>query len=225
MARAMAFATMRTTPPVALRRAGAARGARKGAASATPLAARDARRRGALQRANSLFGVGAPEALVIGVVSLLVFGPKGLADIAKQLGATLREFQPTIRELQDVSREFQDTLRDEIEKPLEEIEKPLEDAVTGATPSKRAKAAGDGALGKEDASVAFDMSAVRATEADGTDVDTVTEEMKAAAAAAAWGASAAEDASANVEAPIDATIDQAGMMDAAAADVVDMDMD
>ena len=225
MARAMAFATMRTTPPVALRRAGAARGARKGAASATPLATRDARRRGALQRANSLFGVGAPEALVIGVVSLLVFGPKGLADIAKQLGATLREFQPTIRELQDVSREFQDTLRDEIEKPLEEIEKPLEDAVTGATPSKRAKAAGDGALGKEDASVAFDMSAVRATEADGTDVDTVTEEMKAAAAAAAWGASAAEDASANVEAPIDATIDQAGMMDAAAADVVDMDMD
>ena len=223
MARAMAFATMRTTPPVALRRAGAARGARKGAASATPLAARDARRRGALQRANSLFGVGAPEALVIGVVSLLVFGPKGLADIAKQLGATLREFQPTIRELQDVSREFQDTLRDEIEKPLEEIEKPLEDAVTGATPSKRAKAAGDGALGKEDASVAFDMSAVRATGADGTDVDAVTEEMKAAAAAAAWGASAAEDASANVEAPIDATIDQAGMMDAAAADVVDMD--
>ena len=171
MARAMAFATMRTTPPVALRRAGAARGARKGAASATPLAARDARRRGALQRANSLFGVGAPEALVIGVVSLLVFGPKGLADIAKQLGATLREFQPTIRELQDVSREFQDTLRDEIEKPLE-------DAVTGATPSKRAKAAGDGALGREDASVAFDTRAVRATGADGTDVDTVTEEMK-----------------------------------------------
>jgi hypothetical protein len=67
------------------------------------------------------------------------------------------------------------------------------------------------------------MTAVRATGADGTDVDAVTEEMKAAAAAAAWGASAAEDASANVEAPIDATIDQAGMMDAAAADVVDMD--
>lgn len=50
----------------------------------------------------SLFGVGAPEALVIGVVALLVFGPKGLADIAKQLGSTLRAFQPTIRELQEV---------------------------------------------------------------------------------------------------------------------------
>ncbi|XP_042387497.1 sec-independent protein translocase protein TATB, chloroplastic-like [Zingiber officinale] len=28
----------------------------------------------------SLFGVGSPEALVIGVVALLVFGPKGLAE-------------------------------------------------------------------------------------------------------------------------------------------------
>ena len=45
--------------------------------------------------------MGAPEALVIGVVALLVFGPKGLAEIAKQLGSTLRAFQPTIRELQE----------------------------------------------------------------------------------------------------------------------------
>ena len=29
-----------------------------------------------------LFGVGAPEALVIGVVALLVFGPKGLAEVS-----------------------------------------------------------------------------------------------------------------------------------------------
>lgn len=62
----------------------------------------------------SLFGVGAPEALVIGVVALLVFGPKGLAEIAKNLGKTLRAFQPTIRELQEVSREFKSTLEKEI---------------------------------------------------------------------------------------------------------------
>lgn len=30
----------------------------------------------------SLFEVGAPEVLVIGVVALLVFGPKGLAEVA-----------------------------------------------------------------------------------------------------------------------------------------------
>ncbi|XP_077241947.1 bacterial sec-independent translocation protein mttA/Hcf106 isoform X2 [Tasmannia lanceolata] len=62
----------------------------------------------------SLFGVGAPEALVIGVVALLVFGPKGLAEVARNLGKTLRAFQPTIRELQEVSREFKTTLEREI---------------------------------------------------------------------------------------------------------------
>lgn len=62
----------------------------------------------------SLFGVGAPEALVIGVVALLVFGPKGLAEVARTLGKTLRAFQPTIKELQDVSREFKTTLEREI---------------------------------------------------------------------------------------------------------------
>ncbi|XP_076899784.1 uncharacterized protein LOC143553753 [Bidens hawaiensis] len=62
----------------------------------------------------SLFGVGVPEALVIGVVALLVFGPKGLAEVAKNLGKTLRAFQPTIRELQEVSREFKSTLEKEI---------------------------------------------------------------------------------------------------------------
>ncbi|XP_073035227.1 sec-independent protein translocase protein TATB, chloroplastic-like [Primulina eburnea] len=62
----------------------------------------------------SLFGVGAPEALVIGVVALLVFGPKGLAEVARNLGKTLRAFQPTIRELQAISREFKSTLEREI---------------------------------------------------------------------------------------------------------------
>ena len=31
---------------------------------------------------QSLFGVGAPEALLVGVVALVVFGPKGLADVS-----------------------------------------------------------------------------------------------------------------------------------------------
>ncbi|XP_024012680.1 sec-independent protein translocase protein TATB, chloroplastic isoform X2 [Eutrema salsugineum] len=70
----------------------------------------------------SLFGVGAPEALVIGVVALLVFGPKGLAEVARTLGKTLRAFQPTIRELQDVSRDFKSTLEREI--GLDEVSTP-----------------------------------------------------------------------------------------------------
>ncbi|KAL2556090.1 Sec-independent protein translocase protein TATB [Forsythia ovata] len=71
----------------------------------------------------SLFGVGAPEALVIGVVALLVFGPKGLAEVARNLGKTLRAFQPTIRELQEVSRDFKSTLEREI--GLDETENPV----------------------------------------------------------------------------------------------------
>ncbi|KAL1531404.1 sec-independent protein translocase protein TATB, chloroplastic-like isoform X1 [Salvia divinorum] len=71
----------------------------------------------------SLFGVGAPEVLVIGVVALLVFGPKGLAEVARNLGKTLRAFQPTIRELQEVSREFKSTLEREI--GLDDIDSPV----------------------------------------------------------------------------------------------------
>ncbi|KAM0896265.1 hypothetical protein ACQ4PT_023316 [Festuca glaucescens] len=77
----------------------------------TPVLKRRRRRTGIY---SSLFGVGAPEALVIGVVALLVFGPKGLAEVARNLGKTLRAFQPTIRELQDVSRDFRSTLEREI---------------------------------------------------------------------------------------------------------------
>lgn len=51
---------------------------------------------------------------MIGVVALLVFGPKGLAEVARNLGKTLREFQPTIKELQEVSQEFKNTLEKEI---------------------------------------------------------------------------------------------------------------
>ena len=80
----------------------------------------------------SFLGVGAPEAFVIAIVALLVFGPKGLAEvrgdtawlregltrrgtqIAKNLGQTLRAFQPTIRELQQVSQDFKLALDQEV---------------------------------------------------------------------------------------------------------------
>ena len=113
--------------------------------------------------------MGAPEALVIGVVALLVFGPKGLADIAKQLGATLRAFQPTIRELQEVSQEFKATLEDEI--GLDEIRNPPPPV---PRPQKRQEPSSVGAEAGGDAAAANE----------------VTEEMKKAAADAAWGGEA-----------------------------------
>lgn len=62
----------------------------------------------------SLFGVGAPEAVLVGVVALVVFGPKGLAEAAKSLGRSLKGLQPTIRELAGVSTELKRTLEQEI---------------------------------------------------------------------------------------------------------------
>ncbi|KAJ8775381.1 hypothetical protein K2173_023146 [Erythroxylum novogranatense] len=72
----------------------------------------------------SLFGVGAPEALVIRVVALLVFSPKGLGEVARNLGKTLRDFQPAIKEPQEVSREFKSTLEKAI--GLDEISSELQ---------------------------------------------------------------------------------------------------
>ena len=88
----------------------------------------------------SFLGVGAPEALLVGVVALIVFGPKGLAEVwcvqtllimtcflsdlgllstaglqaAKSLGKTVRSFQPTLKELASVSSELKSTLEEQI---------------------------------------------------------------------------------------------------------------
>ncbi|GAU32378.1 hypothetical protein TSUD_44210 [Trifolium subterraneum] len=45
-------------------------------------------------------------------------------QVARNLGKTLREFQPTIREIQDVSREFKSTLEREI--GIDDISNPLQ---------------------------------------------------------------------------------------------------
>lgn len=62
----------------------------------------------------SFFGVGAPEALLVGVVALVVFGPKGLAEAARSVGSALRTFQPTIKEVVQVSQELKGTLEKEL---------------------------------------------------------------------------------------------------------------
>jgi sec-independent protein translocase protein TatA len=213
LSRAMAMTTATMTTTMTTRamsasrstRASARRGVRAVRTNGSPILPTKTNR-GDTARVNSIFGVGAPEAMVVGVVALLVFGPSGLADIAKQLGATIREFQPTIKELQDVSKEFQDTLRDEIEKPLEEA----------TAPSKRQAPVGEPVAKKTNENVKFDLTAVSG-EASGdadTNTDTVTDEMKAASAAAAWGAAdaAATDA-----------MDVADVADAA-ADMADIDV-
>ena len=50
---------------------------------ASPLSSRRPEATVTLQITASVFGVGAPEALLVGVVALVVFGPRGLAEVCK----------------------------------------------------------------------------------------------------------------------------------------------
>lgn len=147
----------------------------------------------------SLLGVGAPEALVIAVVALLVFGPKGLAEVARTLGKSLRAFQPTIRELQQISKDFKDTLEQEIG---------LDDLRSGdAKPSQPTYKAEQQPQPSEDTqSEAVKPKAystedyLRVTEEQARAL--VPEEQRQAAEAAAWGGSPPPSVKTQTEEPV-----------------------
>ncbi|MEM1427745.1 MAG: TatA/E family twin arginine-targeting protein translocase, partial [Cyanobacteria bacterium P01_H01_bin.130] len=61
------------------------------------------------------FGIGLPEMVLIGIVALLVFGPKKLPEIGRSLGNTIRSFQ-------DASKEFESEFKREAER-VEEVAK------------------------------------------------------------------------------------------------------
>ena len=121
---------------------------------------------------------------MIGVVAMVLFGPKGLADAVKSVGSLVREFQPTIQELTEISQEFKTTLEDEI--GLDEIKNELapiqeiRDELSGRPrapkmvppPSADADSGSGGGGGLAD-----DVAGLEDIEA-----------MRAASAAAAWGA-------------------------------------
>ncbi|PRW34100.1 Sec-independent translocase chloroplastic [Chlorella sorokiniana] len=163
------------------------------------LPARRAARRGAAQVRASFLGVGAPEAILVGVVALLVFGPKGLAQAAKSLGATLRSFAPTIREITSVSQELKSTLEQEIgiNEIKEELTRPAVPTPRPASPS----GTDDGAALSE---LADSMAASRPGPADAAAaaaIDPEIERKRAEAAAAAWGGAAPAAAAAAAAAP------------------------
>ena len=135
--------------------------------------------------------MGAPEAVLVGVVALVLFGPKGLAQAAKSVGATLKAFAPTIRELTQVSSDLKNTLEEEIglNDLREEFQRPsvptprpasstsASDAAPGAAPAD-----GGGASLSE-----LTASMQAAGGASASDVDPDIERKREEAAAMAWG--------------------------------------
>ena len=67
----------------------------------------------------NIFGVGLPEVTVILILALLIFGPKKLPELGKQLGKTLKS-------LKKASNEFQNEIDQVINEDKEESPKSIE---------------------------------------------------------------------------------------------------
>lgn len=134
----------------------------------------------------SFFGVGAPEALLVGVVALVVFGPKGLADAARSVGSALRTFQPTIKEVVQVSQELKGSLEKEL--GLEELREAARPVPLTPTPKSLSELS------------SLPAAVQAATEETAKAADPDIEAKRAASAQMAWG----EPASASGAAPVPA---------------------
>ena len=49
-----------------------------------------------------MFGLGMPEIVVIGVIVLLIFGPRRLPQMGKALGETIREFRHVGKQIEEI---------------------------------------------------------------------------------------------------------------------------
>ena len=71
----------------------------------------------------NIFGVGLPEVTVILILALLIFGPKKLPELGKQLGKTLKSLKKASNEFQN---EIDQVMNDDDDDEKEDIPKTLE---------------------------------------------------------------------------------------------------
>jgi len=66
----------------------------------------------------NIFGIGLPEMAVIGILALLIFGPKKLPEIGRSLGKAIRGFQ-------DATKEFESEFKREAEQLEKVVTEPM----------------------------------------------------------------------------------------------------
>ena len=72
----------------------------------------------------NIFGVGLPEVTVILILALLIFGPKKLPELGKQLGKTLNSLKKASNEFQnEIDQVMNEEDKDESPKSIESNQK------------------------------------------------------------------------------------------------------
>ena len=72
----------------------------------------------------NIFGVGLPEVTVILILALLIFGPKKLPELGKQLGKTLKSLKKASNEFQnEIDQVMNEDDKDESPKSIESNQK------------------------------------------------------------------------------------------------------
>ena len=94
----------------------------------------------------NIFGVGLPEVTVILILALLIFGPKKLPELGKQLGKTLKS-------LKKASNEFQNEI-DQVmnEEDIDESPKSIESNKTNEINQEKIDSENTNFLNKENSS-------------------------------------------------------------------------
>ncbi|MCA9472568.1 MAG: twin-arginine translocase TatA/TatE family subunit [Nitrospira sp.] len=93
-----------------------------------------------------MFGLGAMEILIILVIAFLLFGPKELPEIGKQVGKAVKGFKETTEDLRQSVEPEINMIQQEfkaVEQDLEASVKEAEEHIKGATDSVNEPQGGD----------------------------------------------------------------------------------
>jgi sec-independent protein translocase protein TatA len=92
-----------------------------------------------------MLNMGGPELFMLGILALILFGPRRLPELGKALGQGLAAFRETSRQLrQDFTRQLEEETRDEAPAPPPRIDpevlRPLGKPMGGTAPTEVAQA-------------------------------------------------------------------------------------